>query len=160
MPTKNEVIKESADREIVVSRIINAPRELVFKAWTDPKLLVQWWGPKGFTNTFKEIDVRPGGVWRFIMHGPNGVDYPNMVVFTEIVKPERLVYTHGTGEPGDPGEFHVTVTFSDQAGKTNLTMRSIFASAAERDKVVREYGAIEGANQTLDRLEELLSKLS
>ena len=124
------------------------------------KHLVHWWGPKGFTNTIHEIDVRPGGLWRFIMHGPNGVDYPNLIVFNEIVKPDRLVYTHGTGEADDPEQFQVTVTFAEQAGKTNLKMLSIFRSAAARDKVIKEYGAIEGANQTLDCLEELLSKLS
>ena len=153
-------VNESANCEIVISRIINAPRELVFKAWTDPKHLVHWWGPKGFTNTIHEIDVRPGGLWRFILHGPNGVDYPNLIVFNEIVKPDRLVYTHGTGEADDPEQFQDTVTFAEQAGKTNLKMLSIFRSAAAHDKVIKEYGAIEGANQTLDRLEELLSKLS
>lgn len=93
------------------------------------------------------------------MHGPDGVDYPNKIVFDEVVKPERLVYTHSGDEEDDPGKFQVTVTFAEQAGKTNLTMRALFVSATERDKVVKEYGAIEGGNQTLDRLEEELAKM-
>jgi uncharacterized protein YndB with AHSA1/START domain len=91
------------------------------------------------------------------MHGPDGVDYPNLIVYEEVMEPERLVYQHGSGEANNPG-FHVTVTFTDVAGLTELTMRSIFPTAAERDRVVREHGAIEGANQTLDRLAEHLAK--
>jgi len=159
MTAKNSEVAATSDREIVMERIFNAPRELVFEAWTDPKHVAQWWGPKGFTNTFQEIDVRPGGVWRFVMHGPDGVDYQNRIIYDEIVKPERLVYTHGSGEEGDPGQFQVTVTFAEQGGKTKLTMQMLFESAAERDKVIKEFGAIEGANQTLDRLEEHLAKM-
>ena len=159
MTKESGFMNETTERELVISRLINAPRELVFKAWTDPKHLIHWWGPKGFTNTFQEIDIRPGGVWRFIMHGPDGIDYQNRIVFSEIVKPERISYSHDSGEENDPGQFQVTVTFDKEGNKTKLTMRSIFGSAAERDKVVKEYGALEGANQTLDRLEEQLAKM-
>jgi uncharacterized protein YndB with AHSA1/START domain len=154
-----ETIKDTAtvsDREIVITRVFDAPRDLVFQVWTDPQHVGSWWGPTGFTTTTHEIDVRPGGVWRFIMHGPNGVDYPNKIVYLEIVKPERLVYDHG--DDGDLVQFRVTVTFADQDGKTRLTMRSLFASAAARDRVVTEYHAIEGGNQTLDRFGEHLAK--
>jgi uncharacterized protein YndB with AHSA1/START domain len=149
----------AADREILITRVIDAPRELVFKAWTDPQHVARWWGPRGFTNTIHEMDVTPGGVWRFVMHGPDGVDYKNKIVFIEVVKPERLVYNHGGDDEGEPGHFHVTVTFAEHGGKTELTMRSLFGSAAERDKVVNEFNAIEGGNQTLDRLEEYLTKM-
>src|SRR6185369_10164840 len=98
-----------------------------------------------------EMDVRPGGVWRFMMHGPDGVDYPNKIVYLEIAKPERLVYNHG-----DDVRFQVTVTFEAQGEKTRLTMRSIFPTAAEHDLVVTQYHAIEGGNQTLDRFGEHL----
>ncbi|WP_406701241.1 SRPBCC family protein [Singulisphaera sp. Ch08] len=145
-----------SDREIVITRVLDAPRELVFEAWTNPKYVAQWWGPNGFTNTIHEMEVRPGGVWRFTMHGPDGVDYPNKIVFLEVVKPERLVYTHGEDGADDSGQFQVTVTFDEQGGKTTLALRSLFATAAERDKVVEEYGAIEGGNQTLARLAEFL----
>src|SRR5690606_15460044 len=94
---------------------------------------------------------------RYVMHGPDGVDYQNVIAYVEVVKPERLVYQHGSGEENDPGQFHVTVTFAEQDGRTSLTMRMLFPSAAERDKVVREYGAIEGGKQTLGRLAEYLT---
>lgn len=159
MEAETKIVNEPAERELIITRTINAPRELVFKAWTDPNHLIHWWGPKGFTNTFQEINISPGGVWRFIMHGPDGVDYPNMIVYIEIVVPKRLVYSHSSGEENDPGQFQVIVTFEEQGAKTKLTMRSIFVSAKERDKVVKEHGALEGANQTLDRLEEELKKM-
>ena len=148
----------ASDREIVLGRLIDAPRELVFEAWTDSVHVAQWWGPNGFTTTIHEMAVRPGGVWRFIMHGPDGVDYPNKIVFIEVVKPERLVYTHGGDEGGVPVKFHVTVTFDDQGGKTQITMRSLFETAAERDWIERDYGAIEGGVQHLGRLAEHLAK--
>ncbi|MBI5094947.1 MAG: SRPBCC family protein [Candidatus Hydrogenedentes bacterium] len=150
----------TADREIVLTRVLDAPRELVWKAWTDPNHVAQWWGPNGFTNTIHEMDVRPGGVWRFIMHGPDGVDYPNRIVFIEVARPERLVYSHGGDVPDGPVDFHVTVTFDDIVGKTNVTMRSIFPTAAARALVVEKYGAIEGGKQHLARLEEYLAEMT
>jgi uncharacterized protein YndB with AHSA1/START domain len=140
----------TSDREIVVTRVYDAPRELVWQAWTDREQVAQWWGPNGFTTTIHEMDLRPGGVWRFIMHGPDGADYNNKVAFIEVLAPERLLYDHG----GDEGEveFRVTVTFDDEGGKTRLTMRSVFPSREERDRVIEEFGALEGANQTLERL--------
>jgi uncharacterized protein YndB with AHSA1/START domain len=146
-------------RTIVTTRVFDAPRELVFKAWTDPTHLVQWWGPNGFTTTVHAIDVRPGGVWRFIMHGPDGRDYENRIVYDEIVAPERITYRHGGADDVEPVAFHTTVTFEDIGGKTRLTMRAIFPLAAKRDRVVKEYGAIEGAKQTLGRLAEHLAKM-
>lgn len=148
---------KSADREIVITRAFDAPRDLVFEAWTNPKHLPHWWGPRGFTNTTQEIDIRHGGVWRYIMHGPDGVDYNNRIVFDEIVKPERLAYTHGSDE--QPDQFRVTVNFSEQGGKTTLTLRMVFPSAEECNKV-KQYGAVEGGNQTLDRLSEHLTKMN
>ena len=142
------------NREIITSRTFDAPRELVFKMWIDARHIAQWWGPNGFTTATHEMDVRPGGVWRFVMHGPDGVDYPNKIVYEE---PERLVYTHGDDSEGK-GEFQTTVTFEEQQGKTILTMRALFATATERDRVIEEFGAIEGAKQTLDRLAEYLAK--
>jgi uncharacterized protein YndB with AHSA1/START domain len=156
MAKKPEQEIGTADREILVTRILNAPRELVFKAWTDPNQIQIWWGPKGFTTTHRQTEFRPGGVWRFVMHGPDGRDYDNRIVYEEIIRPERLVYIHDGDIENDPHGFRVTVTFEDLGGKTRLTMRSIFKSAAERDMVVKEFGTLDGANQTLDRLEALL----
>lgn len=150
---------DTTDREIVLSRLLSAPRELVWRAWTEPEHLIHWWGPNGFTNTFQEIDIRPGGVWRFIMHGPDGVDYPNLIRFHEVVKPERMTYTHGSGKENDPDDFEVEVTFEEQGEKTLVTLRMTLASAAIKEKMIKEVGAIEGGNQTLGRLEEYLKKM-
>ena len=147
----------TADREISINRLIDAPPERVFAAWVNPQAIGQWWGPQGVTTTTHEMDVRPGGTWRYTMHGADGVDYPNLIVYNEVVQPERLVYTHGSGEQDDPGQFNTTVTFEDEGGKTRLTMRSLFASAEARDYVVKEFGALEGGNSTLDRLEVYLA---
>ncbi|MGH6771211.1 MAG: SRPBCC family protein [Xanthobacteraceae bacterium] len=149
----------TADREIVLTRVYDAPRDLVWTAWTDPKHVVHWWGPNGFTNTIHEMDVRPGGVWRFIMHGPDGRDYKNRINFIEVKRPERLVYTHGGDDDVEPVNFHVTVTFEDQGGRTKVTLRSVFPTAEERDRVVKEYGAIEGGRQTLARLADYLATM-
>lgn len=148
----------TADREIVISRVFDAPRELVWEAWTNPKHVAQWWGPNGFTTTFETMEVRPGGEWKHVMHGPDGTDYPNHSVFIEVVKPERIVYSHGGGKEGAPEvRFESTWTFEALAGnKTRLTMRAVFASAAERDMVVKVYGAIEGGKQTMGRLADYL----
>ena len=147
----------TADREIVITRLIDAPRELLFRAWTDPTQVGKWWGPTGFTTTTHEMNVKPGGAWRFIMHGPDGTDYDNEILYLEVVKPERLVYDHG--EPGKPGYFKVWITFAEEAGKTRLTLRSLFETAAARDYVVREHKAIDGGNQTLDRFEAHVAAL-
>ena len=106
------------DREIVITRLIDAPRELVFDAWTDPEQVVQWWGPRGFTTTTHKMEVKPGGVWRFVMHGPDGRDYQNKITYLEIVPPERLVYRHGGDEDLEPVSFQTTVTFAAEGGKT------------------------------------------
>jgi uncharacterized protein YndB with AHSA1/START domain len=142
----------NADREIIATRVFDAPRELVFKMWTDREHVAQWWGPRGFTNTIYEMDVRPGGMWRFVMHGPDGVDYQNKIVYIEIVKPERLVYSHVSAP-----QFQMTVTFAEEGCKTKVTARMLFKSASLRDSVVKQFGAVEGLNQTLERLGERLA---
>jgi uncharacterized protein YndB with AHSA1/START domain len=143
--------------EIVLTRLINAPRERVFAAWTDPQAIVQWWGPNGFTTTTHgAMDVRPGGVWRFVMHGPDGRDYPNKIVYDEVVPPARLVYRH-TDDDGEEGiRFEQRVSFEDRDGRTLVTMRLHFASAELRERVVQQFGAIEGGRQTLGRLAEFV----
>jgi uncharacterized protein YndB with AHSA1/START domain len=141
------------DREIVTTRVVDAPRERVWKAWTDREQVAQWWGPNGFTNTIHEMDLRPGGVWRFVMHGPDGTDYKNKIVYEEIVKPERLSYLHESAP-----RFHATATFEERDGRTTVTLRSIFDTAEARDRTVKVFGAIEGAKQMMGRLAEHLAK--
>ena len=146
----------ASDREIAATRVFDAPRELVFRMWTDPEHVAQWWGPRGFTNTIHEMDVRPGGVWRFVMHGPDGADYPNRIVFLTVEPPERLVYRHSSDQHPEPDAFEVTVTFEAEGERTRVGVRMVFASPAERDRVAG-YGAGEGLHQTLERLAEHLA---
>jgi uncharacterized protein YndB with AHSA1/START domain len=150
-------LSDTADREIVITRVIEAPQELVFEVWTNPEHVANWWGPNGFTNTIQEMDVRPGGKWRFIMHGPDGVDYPNRIVFEEIVEPERLVFKHGSDIDDDPNQFHVIVTFEGQGNTTKITMRSIFPSV-DACEAVKRFGAMEGGHQTMARLQAYLAQ--
>jgi uncharacterized protein YndB with AHSA1/START domain len=146
------------DREIVISCLIDAPRERVFEAWTDPEQVVQWWGPRGFTTTTHKMEVKPGGVWRFIMHGPDGRDYQNRITYLEVLPPERLVYSHGGGgEDLEPISFETTVTFVAEGNRTMVTLRSVFPTREQRDRVVKEHGAVEGGEQHLARLDEHLA---
>jgi uncharacterized protein YndB with AHSA1/START domain len=141
-------------REIVSTRVLDAPRELVFRAFSEPDHLACWWGPKGFRNTFHEFDPRPGGFWRFTMHGPAGSDYENESVFVEIVRPERIVFRHLEPVHG----FQMTILFAEQDGKTRLTWRMLFDSAAERDRV--EAFVVPANEQNFDRLEEHLTQMA
>jgi uncharacterized protein YndB with AHSA1/START domain len=159
MSASRTPVEDTSDREIVIIRVFDAPRELIWEAWTDPERVVKWWGPTGFTTTIHEMDVRPGGVWRHTMRGPDGTEYPNKSIFIEVVKPERIVYSHGGGTKGAPGaNFEATWTFEAEGNKTRLTLRSVFPSAAARDLVIKTYNAVEGGKQTLSRLAEKLAK--
>lgn len=149
----------TADREIVIKRLLNAPRDLVFSVWTDPLHIAEWWGPDGFTNTIHSMDVRPGGVWKFMMHGPDGTDYPNRIDYTEVVRPSKISYLHGSGDPTNSDQFEGIITFEDHGQRTLITMRVIFKTKEERDMKVEKVGAIEGGNQTLNRLETFLKKI-
>lgn len=133
-------------QELITSREFDCPRERLFDAWTDPAKLARWWGPHGFTNTFEECDVRPGGQWRFVMHGPNGVDYRNHNEFLEVEPNERIVLRHL-----EAPEFTVTATFEDLGGgRAKLTFRQAFDSAAVFENV-KAYAA-DGNEQNFDRL--------
>jgi uncharacterized protein YndB with AHSA1/START domain len=141
----------ASDREIVVSRIIEGPRRLVFKAFTDPKHLGQWWGPDGFTTTTRAFEFRPGGVWDFIMHSPDGADLPNWIEWREIVPPGRIVYRHGESDD-EPRAFVSTVTLVERGSATEVTMRAVFTTKEQCDEVIEQYGALEGGTQHLGRL--------
>lgn len=151
-------VDATSDREIRLSRELDAPRELVWEAMTDPRHVVNWWGPDGFTTTIQRMEVRVGGVWKHTMHGPDGADYPNSSVFREVVRPERIVYAHGGAREGDPGiHFVATWTFEELApARTRVTIHMVFDTPQQRERVVREYGAIEGGKQTLRRLADYL----
>jgi uncharacterized protein YndB with AHSA1/START domain len=147
------------DREIVATRVFDAPRDLVFKMWTDPEHIAKWWGPNGFTTTISEMDIRPGGNWRFVMHGPDGIDYKNRIVYLEITKPERLVYKHSPERDTEPVNFQVTVNFFEEGKKTKLTVQMLFPSPATREFVIKKHSAVEGLSQTLGRLEKHLAEM-
>lgn len=153
--TRNQNI---SDREIALSREFNAPPEQVFDAWTTPDKIGQWWGPEGFTTTTDSMDFRKGGIWKYIMHGPDGTDYKNYIRYTEIEKPLRISYEHGENVEDGP-LFHSIVTFEDNGGTTRLTLRLTFPSKEARDKNVEESGAIEGGKQTLGRLADYLMEI-
>jgi uncharacterized protein YndB with AHSA1/START domain len=140
----------AVDRQIVLMRMLEASPERVFEVWTTPEHVAAWFGPDGFTLTTDAMDVRPGGEWVFTMHGPDGVDYPNRVVYEVVDAPTLLVFLHG-GEPDDP-PFRQTVTFDPFMGGTLLTMKAVWDRAEDRDRNVERSGAIEGGEQTLDRL--------
>jgi len=143
----------------VAVREFEAPRELVFAVWTDPKHLAQWWGPLGFTTTSSAFDWREGGVWRVDMHGPDGRDYQNRITFDEILPPQRLRYHHGGADDLEPVQFRTTVTFEDLGhGRTRLTLHAVFPSAAERERVSKGYRADQGALETLSRLAQHLAE--
>ena len=149
---------KTGDREVTITRTVKAPRALVFEAWSDPTHLEHCYGPDGFVTKTISMDFRIGGRWKFTMTGPDGTVFPNVVVYKEISPVERIVHDHGDQE--DQMMFEATITFVETDGGTLITMRSIFPSKEARDLVVEKYGAIEGGNQTLARLDEYLNTRS
>lgn len=145
-------VTHTSDRDVMFTRLVNAPRDIVFQAWTDPTHLDQWWGPDGFTTTTESMDVRPGGHWRYMMVGPDGTDYPNLISYREVVTPELLVYDHGDFD--NPEQFQVTVTFAARDGKTEIRMQTVFPTAEALRYVVENFGAIEGGKQTVASMAE------
>ena len=140
------------DRAVVTVRVIDAPREVVFNAWADPKQLAQWWGPTGFTNTFHKFDFKPGGTWKVTMHSPDGKDFLNTSVFEIIEKPSRIVFKHLL----PMHIFWLTATFENIGHKTKLTFHQLFETAEECERVKK---FVEVANeQNLDRLEAVIIK--
>jgi uncharacterized protein YndB with AHSA1/START domain len=158
---KNSIDLETDPCSIIGTRVFDAPRDLVFSAWTDPRHLAQWWGPNGFTTTTHLFEFRAGGVWRFVMHGPDGRDYQNRITFDEIIPPERIVYRHSGGDDVEPVQFTQTVTFEDLGNnQTRMTWHGKFPSAEERARVIREYGADKGLVQTMARLADYAASLA
>jgi uncharacterized protein YndB with AHSA1/START domain len=148
------------DQELVLTRMFDAPRELVFKAWTDPKRVAQWWRPRGFTNPVCELDVRPGGAIRIHMRGPDGTVYPMTGVYQEVVEPERIVFTSAPldAEGNALFELLTTVTFAEQGGKTKQILR---ARVIKRTAQAAQYlkGMEAGWTQSLEHLAESLAMM-
>ena len=161
MAERSSLDLERDPRSIIGTRIFDASRDLVFAAFTDPKHLAKWWGPNGFTTTTHSHEFRVGGVWRFVMHGPDGRDYQNRITYDEIVPPERLVYHHGGGDDVEPVQFTQTVTFEDLGNRqTRLIWHGTFPSAEARARVIRDYGADKGLVQTMARLADYTAALA
>ena len=148
----------TADREIVVSSVIDAPRELVFEAFTEVRHLSRWWGPNGFTTTTRAFEFRAGGVWDFVMHGPDGTDYQEWISWTEIAPPERIALLHGEFRD-DPNAFESVITFAPDGAATRIVMRTVFPTKAMRDEVVEKYHAIEGGLETLGNLAAYVTEM-
>ena len=154
MANNNRPQESPAGREISITRIINAPRELVWKAWTDPNHLAQWWGPHEFTNPVCDLDVRPGGTIRIHMRGPDGTVHPMTGVFREVIEPERLVFVSTVPDETGKAIFEVlhTVTLAGEGGRTTLTLSArVIHWTPEADRYL---GGMEaGWTQSLERLE-------
>ncbi len=162
MTTPKNKPEEGADRSFVVSRTVDAPRQLVWEAMTNPEHVIHWWGPRGFTTTVEKMDLRVGGVWKQVMHGPDRTNYPNEHTFIEITEPERIVYSHSGRRQGGPSVTSIATWTFEAVGdtKTKVTIHMTFPSVEARDFVVKEFKAVDGAQQTLERLAEHLPAMA
>jgi len=149
----------TADREIVISRVIDAPRELVFEAFTEVRHLSQWWGPEGFSTTTQSFEFRVGGEWGFVMHGPDGTDYSEWITWTEITPPERIALVHGESRD-DPNAFESVLTFTAGGAGTRIEMRTVFPTKEVHDEAVEKYHAIEGGQQTLINMDAYVTEIA
>ncbi|MFG1665131.1 SRPBCC family protein [Streptomyces sp. Y7] len=156
--SNGEPAHATADREIVISRVIDAPRELVFEAFTRVRHLSRWWGPEGFSTTTRSFEFRVGGVWDFVMHGPDGTDYQEWITWREIVPPERIALLHGESSD-DPNAFESVLAFEPAGDETRIVMRTVFPTRQLRDEAVEKYHAIEGGEQTLRNLAAYVTEL-
>lgn len=144
---------DTSDREIRITRTLNAPVSLVWEVWTDPNHIKEWWGPNGFTNTITKMDIKAGGEWDLVMHGPDGTDYKNKHIFREVVKHKRIVYEHVTGP-----KFTATIEFEAMGQKTKINWHMLFESREVFIQTVKTFKADEGLRQNLEKLERFLQQ--
>jgi uncharacterized protein YndB with AHSA1/START domain len=145
----------TANRELSISRLINAPKELVWEAWTNPEHIKHWWGPSGFKSTIAVMDIRPGGEWDFIMHGPDGTNYKNKHIYVELIRPVKIVMDHVTYP-----RFRMTASFETQGDKTLVTLHSVFESAEQLADVIKVFKADEGMKQNIERMDNYVTAMS
>lgn len=152
-------MNSAADRELLITREFQAKRELVWQAWTDAKHLVHWFGPPGSTYTIHEMNVKTGGLWRFIMHVPGGYDFPNRIFYKEVIKPELLSYEHGSDIENDPRKFYVTIKFEAKGKTTVVNTKMVFATAEQLKEVIEKYKALEVHRLSMLKLDEYLKTM-
>jgi len=158
---KNSVETIIQNNKVIYKRYFDVPVDLVFEAWSSHEHLSQWWGPDGFTLTTNSMDFSNGGIWDFIMHGPDGHDYKNKTQFIDISKPHHIYYKHlGDGEVEQDVNFESRIIFEASGEGTNLTMEQIFPSQEELERINKKYGAIEGAKQHVSNLAKYLENLN
>jgi len=150
MKQQKDTKNDYTGRELVITRLLNAPVDLVWEVWTNPEHIKNWWGPNGFTNTIFTMDVKPGGLWDLVMHGPDGRDYKNKSIYKEIVKHKKIVFDHLNPD------FTATITFEEQSGKTFLSWQMLFNTVEEFNNVVKVFKADEGIKQNVTKLEDYL----
>jgi uncharacterized protein YndB with AHSA1/START domain len=150
-------VGQPSPQEMAFSRLLDAPRELVWRMWSELQHIHEWYGPEGFTTTTFEFDFVPGGVWRHIMHGPDGTDYPTLITYREIAAPSRLVYDNRWELPDAPIEFRVVVTLEVAGSGTALSLHMTFPNADALRVAVERYGVVDGGKQTLDRMARTLA---
>lgn len=141
------------DREISITRTLNAPVELVWETWTNPEHIAQWWGPNGFTNTITKMDLQPGGEWLLVMHGPDGTDYKNRSIFKEIIPHKKIVFDHMAPN------FTATIEFEANGDTTLLKWHMLFESAELFIQVVKTFKADEGLKQNVEKWQEYLAEM-
>jgi uncharacterized protein YndB with AHSA1/START domain len=141
------------DRELLLTRTLNAPIDLVWEVWTKPEHIAKWWGPNGFTNTITTMDMKPGGEWKLVMHGPDGTNYPNRSIFREIVHHKKIVFQHYNPN------FTATIEFEAVGEQTHLKWHMLFESSEEFMQVVKTFKADEGLKQNIEKLNQYLAGL-
>jgi uncharacterized protein YndB with AHSA1/START domain len=142
------------DRELLITRTLNAPIDLVWEVWTKPEHIVQWWGPNGFTNTITTMDMKPGGEWNLVMHGPDGTDYKNKSIFKEIILHKKIVYEHDSSP-----KFTATIQFEEDGEQTYLRWHMLFENREQFIQVVKTFKADEGLKQNIEKLNVYLTNL-
>ena|SRR5579872_482415 len=139
------------DMELRISRLLDAPIDLVWEVWTNPDHIKNWWGPNGFTNTISKMDMKPGGKWNLVMHGPDGTDFRNESIFKEVILHKKIVYQHSS-KPN----FTATINFEQQGEKTMLNWHMLFESKEEFIQTVKTFKADEGLRQNVEKLSNYL----
>ena len=148
----NTTANSNAHREIIVSRLLNAPINKVWEVWTTSNHIKNWWGPNGFTNTITKMELYEGGKWNLVMHGPDGTDYDNESIFTEVVQHKKIAYEHLSGH-----EFLATITFEERGNQTHMHWQMLFPTAEELTRIMGLYDISIGLRENVDRLETYLT---